>query len=237
MMANKVVDPTTINWSLISPVTKKLTANKVSSGSINSLTNTTQSNNVFITSTKKQSSPADLKDLKKWVPYKGLIDPNAGSTSSNKLTRMHQVNGVFHGPSDASNMFLGSQRANNSASDSHLHAVEVPIKQGVSNGYACYYDVQPEFYSVPPYLTKRMEAAHNDSGTSANGKTKVLEFLNWVDQACPDSFNCDVTWFKPTGKMDEYRIAQTQYINVEADKLKSTDNHPLAFRDEIVKIP
>ncbi|OCQ23831.1 hypothetical protein A7985_07795 [Pseudoalteromonas luteoviolacea] len=237
MMANKVVDPTTINWSLISPVTKKLTANNVSSGSINSLTNTAQSNEVFITGTKKQSSPADLKDLQKWVPYKGLIDPNASNTSTTKLTRMHQINGVLHGPSDASNMFLGSQRANNSSSDSHLHSVEVPIKQGVSNGYYCYYEVQPEFYTTPPYLFNRMKAAHDDASTTANGKAKVAEFSNWVDQACPGSFNCNVTWFKPTAKVDEYCIAQTQFINIEADKLKSTDNHPMAFRDEIVKIP
>ncbi len=191
--------------------------NTVVHGPTSSNTGTAGSNSVYITFTQPQTSPADLIGQAKWQALNVLKDPASGP--GNTLTRMHQVNGILHGPSNAANMFLGTRKSNNSGANSHLHQVEKPVKNWINPGmnYECHYGVRPNFGTIPAYMQTRINNAKVKHAATPTKLATIAEFEVWASEALPDSFDCFADFYKPNAAGTGYD-ANKQTEKIPADQ-------------------
>lgn len=155
------------------------------------LSNSSSKAEVYVTRLKSQTDPADLLNMRHWAGFAnpggaslGLIaEPMGGNT----LTRMHLINGTFHGPKNANNMVLGTQQSNNPG---HLSAVETPIRNflGNKNTIGVKYTVEPNFNGPPGYIRDRI--------TTIADRNHRAAFRNWARQACPTSLKCTAVFYQ-----------------------------------------
>ena len=159
---------------------------------------------VFVNAEGPQTSPADLLGMNRLRSSGLLNEPN----SSRTLTRMHVINGRFHGPSNCNNMVLGTAASNNSSPNSHYKEVEEPIRSFLRNfpyPRAVHYIVTPN-YSPPSYIVERY--------LSINDKKLRNYFINWTFQGCPDILDC-TAFFYYTQDGQTYGLQQNERIRTD----------------------
>jgi len=165
--------------------------NVVFNSGVQPLTGSPISSEVFISNEVPQTRPADLINMTYWKNY-GNLKLLKDLHTNNTLTRMHVINGTFHGPSNCNNMILGTAASNNYDTNSHYNKVEDPIRKFLQNcpyPRAVYYKVVPH-YTPPLYIRFR----YFDIKDNVNRNN----FINWSFQGCPDCLDCHAIFYIQT---------------------------------------
>lgn len=182
---------------------KKLPAtHKPTHTNIQPLTGAAGKSEVVFNKMTPTSEPANLNNWPKNEDLGIIRDKNNNHT----LTRMHQIRGRFGGESKPANMFLGTALSNNFHENSHFAKTESWIEQALPQAKTSVisYTVEPQFGTVPTYISNRI--------ANANGRddTWKQEMTAWCEQATPSQYITTFTHY---------------YID---DKLRLRSNGPIS---------